>query len=106
MENKPDPGGEDNRAVFITIWLLVGLAPIPILLAAVPANGGRPAWSWVDPMALFLFCATCNLVGGIGCLRYLRDPAARIFLGVLLGAFFFLLSWGIVVFQACSHMNI
>lgn len=103
MEDKSSPSGDDNGPLFVVIWLLVGLVPIPILLATIPPNGGSPSGNLA---ILFLFCTGCNLAGGIGCLWHFKKPVARIGLGILLGAFFFLLSWGIVLFEACSHMNI
>jgi hypothetical protein len=85
------------------LWLLVGLAPIPMLLMLLPADGsGSPA---IHPVVLLLGCVACNLSGGIGCLSNLKNVAVRIILGFLLAGFFFLLALAVVLFQACSHMH-
>jgi MFS family permease len=81
------------------LWLLVGLAPIPILLAMVSSRTPRPAWG----MSVFFLCVACNLLGGLGCLRGIKNIAVRIILGLFLGAFFFVLSCVVAIFQACSH---
>jgi|ERR1017187_7260726 hypothetical protein len=104
MENDSDSNPRNTSPKFGFIWLLVGLAPIPILLSALPADRARRAW--VNPVFLLILCATCNRVGGIGSLSSLKDAALRIILGILLAGFFSALSWGIVLFQACSHMHI
>ena len=103
MNNEPEPGKDPKSSDFIFIWLVIGLLPIPILLSALSPNGGRP--SWMGPWVLIV-CGLMNLVGGIGCMSGLKDPAGRVALGFLLGCFFFALSWGLALFQACSHMNI
>ncbi len=84
------------------IWLLVGLVPIPILLAV--ASSRTPDRSLVIP--LLVICPLCNLCGGIGCLGGIKNIAVRIILGISLGALFFLLTLAVAIFQACSHMNI
>jgi hypothetical protein len=100
---KLPPGQNDSpgKHGFGALWVIVGLLPIPILLTLVASNQPRPSF----PIVLIL-CALCNLFGGIGCLRSMKEPVSRILLGIMLGGVFFVLSWGIVLFQACSHMNI
>ena len=90
--------GEFNPA-FGFLWLLVGLAPIPILLVAVSSN---PPHSNLG-IALLIICPLCNLCGGIGCLGGIKNVAVRIILGLFLAAFFFCLSVLVALLQACSH---
>lgn len=89
----PEPG----NAIF---WLLLGLAPIPILLVTMqyPSRALGPV--------VVTGCAACNLIGALGCLRGIRELGARVFLALLLGGAFFVLSWIVVLYQACSHMNL
>jgi hypothetical protein len=102
MDQKPEGPENNNKSNYAFLWLIVGLAPIGILLFVLPANGGRPS---IDPGLLLLFCIICNLMGGIGCLGGVKDAGTRIGLGLLLAGFFFVLTLGVVLFQACSHMN-
>jgi hypothetical protein len=102
MNDETNP--KEKNPMIAICWLVVGLAPIPILLSVMSSNGAHP--SWINPIYLFLFCALLNLIGGIGCLTDVKDSGTRMGFGILLGIFFFLLTWGIVLFQACSHMNI
>ena len=99
MNDERDPNRKEHNPAFIFVWLLIGLAPIPILLAMVSSRTPQPAWA----ISIFLFCVACNLCGGIGCLAGIKNTALRIILGFFLAAFFFVLSWIIAIFQACSH---
>jgi hypothetical protein len=81
------------------MWLLVGLVPIPVLLVLVSQNPPNRSWAPV----VFIVCAICNLCGGLGCLGGIKNVAVRILLGIFLGVFFFLLSWLVAAFEACSH---
>lgn len=101
MENEPAPGGDNQGDGMAFLWLLVGLAPILILLSVLKPGGFRP-----DPLILFLVCTACNLLGGFGCVGKTKDPVSRVVFGMLLSFLFFVLCWGIVLLQACSHMNI
>ena len=102
MENDVDPDPNKRNPAFAILWLLIGLAPIPILLSLMAfPSPRRSSFGYV-----FVFCTFCNLAGGFGCVAGIKDVGARIGLGILLAIFFFLLSWGIVLFQACSHMSI
>lgn len=101
MENNPDQ--DSKGAMLAFFWLLVGLAPILIYLVVFAPDSPHP--KWLNPMFLFVFCALCNLFGGFGCVREVKNEAARVLLGLFLGAFFFVLSWVVAVFQACSHMG-
>jgi hypothetical protein len=83
------------------MWLMVGLAPILILLLAVSGNGLSPG----DLMSLLVLCVVCNLIGGFGCARNVKDWVARIALGLVLAGCFFVLSVIVAVFEACSHMQ-
>ena len=87
------------------VWLLVGLAPIPMALIIISAKPGAPA------AQSFLLCAmilapVCNLLGGIGCLGGIKNVAVRVILGILLSAFFFALTVVVAVFQACSNSHL
>lgn len=90
--------GEFNPA-FAFLWLLVGLAPAPILLIAASSNTqGRNS-----AIPLLIICMLCNLCGGIGCLGGIKNVAVRIILGLFLAVFFFGLSVLIALWQACSR---
>jgi hypothetical protein len=103
MNDEPNPNLKKHNPVFIFIWLLVGLAPIPMVLIMISAvkPGSAPAQSLI-PIALVVVPA-CNLLGGIGCLGGIKNVAVRIILGIFLAAFFFALTAIVAVFQACSH---
>jgi len=73
------------------------------LLFVLSSNGSRPMW--INPAYLLIFCATLNLLGGFGCVRGVKDGGLRFIFGIFLSGFFFVLSWGIALFQACSHMH-
>ena len=100
MSDETDPKKKENDAAVTFIWLIVGLAPTLILLAMVSAK--RPEGF----VPVLFICAACNLLGGLGCTRRIKDGIVRVFLGLLLAGFFFILSWVVALFQACSHMNI
>ena len=51
---------------------------------------------------MLIVCALCNLLGGLGCLGGIKNIVVRIILGIFLGIFFFLLSWIVAAFHACS----
>ena len=97
-ENNSDP---DNKDPIVAImWLLVGLVPIVILLSI---TSSRPSHL---PMGVVLIgCAACNLLGGFGCLRGIKNAGTRFVLGLFLSGFLFVLSWGIAILQACSHAS-
>lgn len=101
MDNPSDPNANRKGSVPGVVWLLVGLAPIPILLALGSAQP-RPHRG---AGYIIILCVFCNLAGGIGCLTGVKDGVVRAFAGLLLGGFFFLLTLGVALFQACSHMN-
>jgi hypothetical protein len=101
MSDEPNPNPNEKNPLITLLWLAVGLAPVFILLSITSSPGPRPSLGLV-----LIVCAICNLLGGIGCLRSIKDVGKRVGLGILLAGFFFALSWGIVLFQACSHMNI
>ena len=94
-----EPINAENIPSFTIIWLLVGLLPIPVLLAFVSPNQSNRALLPV----VTIICALCNLCGGIGCLGRIKDAVMRAVLGICLGIFFFLLSWLVAVFEACSQ---
>jgi hypothetical protein len=97
--NGPRPNQHQSDPAFAFLWLLVGLAPIPILLVIISSKN---APRLLDPIAVFFVCTLCNLVGGFGCVRSVKNVALRVILGLFLGAIFFVLSWVIAIFQACS----
>jgi len=100
-DNEPasEPVKTEHNPAFAFAWLLVGLAPIPILLVFVSSNPPNRSWA---PFVLVV-CAVCNLCGGLGCLGRLQNIGVRIILGICLGIFLFLLSWIVAAFEACSH---
>ena len=109
--NKPDTppevpgqGGEEKKhhPARAFLWLLVALAPIPLLLIAARAAANGPG-SALGPV--LILSAICCLVGGIGCLGSIKNIAVRIILGLFLACFFFGLSVIVTLFEACSHMS-
>jgi hypothetical protein len=103
MSDAPNQNPEEKDPIIAFLWLLVGLAPIVILLITTSLFP-PPYHTWGG--VVILICVLCNLLGGIGCVRNIKDGALRLVLGIFLAVFFFLLSLAVVVFQACSHMNI
>ena len=95
----PHPNQYQSDPAFAFLWLLVGLAPIPFLLAIMSSKIGP---TLLNPMVVFLLCAFCNLVGGFGCVRSVKNGALRLIFGLFLAAIFFVLSWIIAIFQASS----
>ena len=83
------------------LWLLVGLAPIPMFLAVLSPRSSNPNLALFS----FAFCVICSLLAGLGCLQGVKNIAVRIIFGILLGACFFVLSCVVAIFQACSHMG-
>jgi len=81
------------------LWLLVGLAPIPVFLVVVSSKSTNPG----SAIFSFVFCVVCSLLGGLGCLRGVRNVAVRIVFGIFLGAIFFVVSCAVAIFQACSR---
>ena len=84
------------------LWLLVGLAPIPVLLALISSQGRHDSWV----AAILIGCALCNLLVGLGCLGGIKNVGVRVILGLFLAVFLFLLSWIVAVFHACSGASI
>ena len=93
------PNEKEYNPVPAFLWLLVGLAPIPILLAVISSRRSNSTWG----ATVLIACALCNLLGGLGCLGGVKNIGVRIILGIFLAIVFFLLSWIIAAFQACSH---
>jgi hypothetical protein len=93
-ENNPEPGNKDP--IVAIMWLLVGLVPIVILLAIVSSPSPHTSFGVV-----LIGCAVCNVLGGFGCLRGVKNTGAWIVLGLFLSGFLFVLSWGIAFLQAC-----
>ena len=99
MNNEHGRNQKESNPVAVFIWLLVGLAPIPILLSTITSN-------WLPDefgLVAILVCALCNLIGGFGCFVSIKNIAVRVILGLFLAAIFFVLSWGITLFIGCSH---
>lgn len=96
-----NPNEKERNAAFAFLWLLVGLAPIPILIvfASSRAPQGNPNLA----IAVLIVCALCNLCGGLGCLGGIKNVSVRVILGIFLGFFLFLLSWLVALLEMCSH---
>jgi hypothetical protein len=98
----PDPAKEKKSdPAWSFLWLVVGLAPIPILLGVVSSHAGYGNTRWDAP--LFIICGICSLVGGLGCVGFIKNIAVRIIVGLFLAVGFLLLSWLIAAFAACSQ---
>jgi hypothetical protein len=93
-----NPNEKEHNPAFAFLWLLVGLAPIPILL--VFASSQKPP---ALAIIVLIVCALCNLCGALGCLGGIKNVAVRIILGIFLGIFLFLLSWLVALLEMCSH---
>ena len=93
------PAQTECDLVFAVMWLLVGLAPIPVML--IFASSSTPKSSLFP--AILVTGAICSLCGGLGCVAQIKNSGARIILGIFLGIFFLLFSWLAAVFVACSH---
>ena len=96
-----NPNKKEHNPAFAFLWLLVGLAPIPILL--VFASSQRPQPHPDLAVAVLAICALCNLCGAFGCLGGIKNVAVRVILGIFLGIFLFLLSWLVALLEMCSH---
>jgi hypothetical protein len=94
-----DEGKKEYNPSHAFLWVLVGLAPIPLLLMLVSTN--RPDPTLVS--ALLIISPICCLCGGIGCLGGIKSIPVRIILGLFLAVFFFGLAAMVALFQACSH---
>lgn len=99
---KPEP--KDSNPLVTFLWFLLGMLPIPVVLYLSRSNAPHPPW--LTFQVLLVGCFLCNVVGGIGCLRRVKDEAMRVMLGLLLGGLFFVICLVIAVFLACSNMNI
>jgi hypothetical protein len=95
--SRKETNGKERNAAFAFLWLLVGLAPIPILL--VFASSQPPKTHPDLAIAVLIVCALCNLCGAFGCLGGIKNVAVR----VILGIFLFLLSWLVALLEMCSH---
>ena len=87
-----------QRSEYTILWLLVGLAPIPIFLIGMPLIIHMTTF----PAILFGICALFSLAGGLGCVGGIQRPGVRVIVGLFLALFFLLLSWTVAAFQACS----
>ncbi|HXI70424.1 MAG TPA: hypothetical protein VNN22_08730 [Verrucomicrobiae bacterium] len=101
MEIEPNPN-QEQKFPFAFFWLIVGLIPIPVLLALGSPNGAHSSWAG----ATVLVCALCSLCGGMGCAGGIKNAGGRLIVGFLLASFFLFLSWVIAGFQAVSHSHL
>lgn len=90
-----------QRSEYTILWLLVGLAPIPIFLISIPLIKNTTT----IPVIIFGICALCSLVGGVGCVGGIKRMGVRVITGLFLAGFFLLLSWVVAAFQACSNTH-
>ena len=101
-EPQPNPIAKSpQRSEYTILWLLVGLAPIPIFLIGIPLIVHTTTF----PAILFGVCALCSLVGGVGCAGGIKNIGLRVLTGLFLAGFFLLLSWVVAAFQACSNTH-
>jgi FtsH-binding integral membrane protein len=97
-----NPNQKSNSAVTTLKWLGVGLAPILISLLVMSQNGPSQGW---EALVLLFICVICNLLGGFGCTRNIKDTFNRIFLGLFLAVSFFAVSAIVAILDSCSHMQ-
>jgi FtsH-binding integral membrane protein len=103
MDNSPNNPNPKNKSAAITlIWLMVGLAPVPILVLVTSVIGVSQG---LDGIFLLFLCVTCNLLGGFGCARNLKNQAARIALGLFLAGCFFVATVIIPILVGFSHIQ-
>jgi hypothetical protein len=100
MNDDPDP--KYNSAAITLMWLAIGLAPILILLLLSSSN--EPS-HMSGAIVLLVFCVGCNLLGGFGCARNVKDSLLRSVLGLILSGCFFVICVIVAVYQACSNMR-
>ena len=101
-EPQPNPIAKPpQRSEYTILWLLVGLAPIPIFLISIPLIKNTTT----IPVIIFGICALCSLVGGVGCVGGIKNIGLRVLAGLFLALFFLLLSWTVAAFQACSGIK-
>ncbi len=80
-----------------TLWLLLGLAPVPILMLYFSVKTGH---QW-DPFILVL-CALGSFSGAMGSVRGVRNAGTRAILGLFLAGFLILLSWAAAAPLGCG----
>jgi hypothetical protein len=97
-ESSPDPQDPKTPGAAF-LWLL--LAFVPGVLALALPNSSLGA---IGPL-LFFFGAGCCLASGFGIADRMKNPAARILVGLLLSGAFFVLNVIIVILIGCSSMG-
>jgi FtsH-binding integral membrane protein len=103
MDNEPNnPAPKFNNTAITFIWLIVGLLPIPILILVTSVIGVSQG---IDGIFLLFLCVTCNLLGGFGCARNLKNQAARITLALFLAGCFFVSTVIIPLLVGFSHIQ-
>ncbi len=104
MDESENPNPKDSNPVVVFLWFLLGMLPIPVVLFLSQPNAPHPVW--LNFQVLLVFSIVCNVVGGIGCLRRVKDDVSRVILGFFLGLLFFIICCVTAVFMACSNMRI
>lgn len=99
MPDKPPFVPREQRRQMVFLWLLVGLLPIPFLLAFTSSK----ASSNIGPV-VFCGCIVCNLIGGLGCVSSIKNVVARILVGLLVAFFLFVLSLIVGLAPACIRV--
>lgn len=103
MDNSPNnPNPKLTSKAITFIWLIVGLLPVPILILVTSVIGVSQG---IDGIFLLFLCVTCNLLGGFGCARNLKNQAARIALALFLAGCFFVSTVIIPLLVGFSHIQ-
>jgi hypothetical protein len=97
-DSPPQNSGDEKNSRFF--WVMLAL--FPGIIGILAAHNFTPN-ALVIVLIVNVFC---SLFSGIGILGGMKDPAARIFGGLLLAGLFFVLNAGIVLFIDCSKMRI
>lgn len=92
MTDQAESNSEGKHLARILFWLLVGLL-VPVVLVALGSKlfpesrfRNRPMEAVVSAWVL------CNLLGGIGCVGLVKNQWLRLFLGLVLGFCFFVVT--------------
>jgi len=98
IQPPPDPRETETPGVTI-IWLLVAFVPSFLAIPRI-RNPSSFVGEW-----LWLLGGGCCVLSAFGVLRGVKSLGMRIFLGLLLAGFFFVLNIFIVILIGCSGMG-
>ena len=101
-QNEPfDPRNNASTGLRPFAWLLLAFVPSVIGVLSLQIKNASPIWG----ILLVMLAVACCCASGIGLLSKMENRGLGIFLGLLLGAGFFVLNVIIVIFVGCSGMG-